>query len=67
MTFLQTPDLSFPTPKQSNPLRRDVYCIHCFQRLDTDSTAIPRAALLAKHKCAESQIAKQPAAPPPYN
>lgn len=51
----------------AHPLGTVVFCVHCFQTLGTESAKTPRAMLLAEHKCAESMLAKQPAAPPPYN
>ena len=54
-------------PKSAHPLGTVVFCIHCFRTLGTESDETPRETLLANHKCAESLLAKQPAAPPPYN
>jgi hypothetical protein len=54
-------------PKLAHPLGTVVFCIHCFKTLGTESARGSREAMLAKHKCAESQLAKQPAAPPPFN
>lgn len=54
-------------PRLVHPLGTVVFCIHCFQTLGTDTPATPRKLLLARHSCIESQLSKQPAAPPPYN
>jgi hypothetical protein len=54
-------------PKSAHPLGTIVFCIHCFKTLGMDTPTTPRAKLLAKHSCAESLLAKQPGAPPPYN
>jgi len=53
--------------KLAHPLGTVVFCIHCFRTLGTESVKTPREILLARHNCAESLLAKQPAAPPPYN
>lgn len=53
--------------KSAHPLGTLVFCIHCFQTLGSDTPKTPRAMLLAKHSCVESLLAKQPAAPPPFN
>ena len=54
-------------PNSAHPFGTLVFCIHCFETLGTDTPKTPRAMLLAKHSCVESLLAKQPAAPPPYN
>ena len=54
-------------PKSAHPLGTLVFCIHCFQELGRETAATNREVLLAKHTCIEGQLAKQPAAPPPYN
>lgn len=57
-----------PRPsKLAHPLGTVVFCVHCFRTLGTESSKTPREMLLAKHRCPESLLAKQPAAPPPYN
>ncbi len=57
-----------PQPsKFAHPLGTVVFCVHCFQTIGTESTITSRESLLANHNCAESLLAKQPAAPPPYN
>ena len=53
--------------KFAHSLGTVVFCIHCFRTLGTETAKTSRDSLLAKHKCAESLLAKQPAAPPPYN
>lgn len=53
--------------KSAHLLGTVVFCIHCFQTLGTESITNTREILLANHKCAESKLAKLPAAPPPYN
>jgi len=55
------------TAKLAHPIGTVVFCVHCFRTLGIESATTPREILLAKHKCAESLLAKQPAAPPPYN
>jgi hypothetical protein len=65
--FRQSPHPDPHPPKLAHPLGTVVFCIHCFRTLGTESAETPRQALLTSHKCAESLLAKQPAAPPPYN
>jgi len=50
-----------------HPLGKIVFCIHCFRSIGTESASTTREDLQARHKCAESLLAKQPAAPPPFN
>lgn len=67
MKSLQTPDpvgLPPEPPNQSGPV---VWCIHCFRTLGAEDRETSRASLLSNHNCIESQMAKRPAAPPPYN
>jgi hypothetical protein len=54
-------------PNSAHPLGTLVFCKYCFTNIGTESAARPREFLLAKHECLEAQLAKQPAAPPPYN
>jgi len=54
-------------PKFAPSLGAVVLCVHCFRHLGTESTTTTRTTLRAKHKCAEGRLAKEPAAPPPYN
>lgn len=44
-----------------------VLCVHCYRVLGNETTKTSRKKLLAKHQCAEKELAKHPAAPPPYN
>ena len=44
-----------------------VLCVHCYRVLGNETAKISRQKLLARHHCAESELAKHPAAPPPYN
>ncbi len=44
-----------------------VLCVHCYRALGNETEKISRKKLLARHHCAESELAKHPAAPPPYN
>jgi len=68
MKALHNPSPSCRTKaKPVNRIGRVVYCVHCFRSLGLEDAATSRASLLAKHNCIESQMAKQPAAPPPYN
>jgi hypothetical protein len=54
-------------PQSSHQLGTIVFCIHCFETLGRDTPATPREILIARHTCVESQLARRPAAPPPYN
>jgi hypothetical protein len=54
-------------PKLAHPLGKVVFCIHCYRTLGTESTTSSRELLVAGHKCEEEVLAKQPAAPPPFN
>jgi hypothetical protein len=67
MKSLETPFPTCPPPKPAKPDGRIVWCIHCFRILGRESSAISRTNLLADHTCIESRMAKEPAAPPPYN
>ena len=64
----------FPYPNQDQrppkfvpSLGAVVFCVHCFRNLGTESTTATRTTLRTRHTCAEGQLAKEPAAPPPYN
>jgi len=67
MDYFHNPHAGPHVSKLAHPIGTVVFCIHCFQTLGTESGKTTRDALLAKHQCAESLLAKQPAAPPPYN
>ncbi len=44
-----------------------VICIYCYRTLGMTASARKVAQLLHAHDCIEARLAKQPAAPPPYN
>lgn len=44
-----------------------VHCVHCYQTLGSETEKTTRKKLLARHHCAERELARHPAAPPPYN
>jgi hypothetical protein len=44
-----------------------VHCTHCFRNIGEETEKTSRTKLLARHRCPERELAKQPAAPPPYN
>lgn len=54
-------------PNLTHPLGKVVFCIHCYRTLGTESSSSTREMLVALHQCEEGMLAKQPAAPPPYN
>ena len=54
-------------PRLAHPLGTIVFCVQCFQTLGTETAASPRAILLARHRCIEIMLSKEPAAPPPYS
>jgi hypothetical protein len=43
-----------------------VVCVHCFCALE-EAASTRQDGLRAKHDCAEELLARQPAAPPPFN
>ena len=55
------------SPKFAHALGKVVFCIHCYQTLGVESASSTREMLLAAHKCDEQMLAKEPAAPPPFN
>ena len=55
------------TRKLSHRIGALVLCIHCFQSLGRATAKTSREVLISRHRCIESELAKQPAAPPPYN
>ena len=67
MKSLETSNSTCRPPRLVNPNGRMVFCIHCFRQLGTEGAKTSRASLLARHTCLESDIAKLPAAPPPFN
>jgi hypothetical protein len=54
-------------PALPRPLGTLVFCIHCIQTLGKVTAVTTREVLIARHTCAESELAKQPATPPPYS
>lgn len=44
-----------------------VFCIHCSRSLGVMRSAVERARAEARHICPEKLLARQPAAPPPFN
>ena len=44
-----------------------VHCVYCYQTLGNETAKTTRKRLLARHHCAERELVKRPAAPPPYN
>jgi hypothetical protein len=49
------------------PHAHAVVCIYCYRNLGRTASEAKQAALLDSHNCAEARVAKQPAAPPPFN
>lgn len=47
--------------------RTKVVCIYCYRTLGMTGSARKVAQLLHTHDCIEARLARQPAAPPPYN
>ena len=45
----------------------DIHCVHCYQPLSAAAEGPIPAHQAKKHDCLESQLAKQPAAPVPFN
>jgi hypothetical protein len=56
-----------PMPHRVVPHAHNVVCIYCYRTLGRAASEAKQVALLHSHNCAEESIAKQPAAPPPYN
>jgi len=48
-------------------LHLDAVCMHCFVSLGFSRTPAERAKLERGHFCAEKLLARQPAAPMPFN
>lgn len=49
------------------PHRSKVVCIYCYRRLGLAASAKKQAQLIHDHNCPEARLARQPAAPPPFN
>ena len=47
--------------------RNKVICIYCYRTLGIAASTQRHDLLLHSHDCAESRLAKQPGAPPPFN
>jgi hypothetical protein len=47
--------------------RNKIICIHCYRKLGMAASAQKSDQLLHSHDCAESRLAKEPGAPPPFN
>lgn len=47
--------------------RESVSCIHCFRVIGNVPLTDSRKTPTHKHTCLEAQIARRPAAPPPFN
>jgi hypothetical protein len=56
-------------PHQSGrtPLATGTICPYCFEVLGSPRTKVQSNALNARHNCAEKLVARQPAAPAPFN
>jgi hypothetical protein len=48
-------------------IRSKVICIHCYRTLGSAASPQKHEELLHSHSCAESRLARQPGAPPPFN
>jgi hypothetical protein len=49
------------------PLATGTICAYCFEVLGVPNTKAQSNALEARHICAEKLVARQPAAPVPFN
>ena len=56
-----------PMPHRVVPDAHKVVCIYCYRTLGRAASVTKQAELLHSHNCVEERIAKQPAAPPPFN
>jgi hypothetical protein len=64
----QSHTISHPRPQLPVSLRNTrLFCTYCFQSIGEPHTASQRHTLEAQHICAERDLARQPAAPPPFN
>lgn len=49
------------------PHPHNVVCIYCYRTMGRAGSEKKQAELLHSHNCVEERLAKQPAAPPPFN
>lgn len=49
------------------PFRNKVVCIHCYRTIGISASPQKHGELMHAHDCLEARLAKQPAAPPPFN